>query len=399
MTDVAAVLELLYGARHRYRTVRGVLETWHDPGRLMEAHRRSAERRRGRGYGGSMQMMIATSGEGPAELPSEQREPIRFWCEPPDRVREEARTLGPHEYERVVVRDGTHWWTYSPDWGAMSNVGLSEEQAESFQAGGGEHFSQLLDPAGLLVGLEIAEVEGGAEWLGRPALRVRGRPRAGHEFAHYPGLHMLESAEACDLLVDRERGVVLKVAFFLDDDEFSGSSFTEIAFDEQFPGEVFVFEPPPGEEVRPPDLVRSHGYTLAEAAGAASFTVFKLRDLPEGDWRLHIHYSEKRERPPIPEMVHLAYQRADATEHISLSQRRVREGGFGWSGYRPEGPELEEIERAGRNYTVCKRYPEYDVPASVVFEREGTAIQLSSSEVDEETLLVMAESLEPAKPA
>jgi hypothetical protein len=74
MTDIAAVLELLYGARHRYRTVRGVLESWHDPKRLMEAHRRSAERQRARGYGGSMQITIATSGEGPAELPSEERE-------------------------------------------------------------------------------------------------------------------------------------------------------------------------------------------------------------------------------------------------------------------------------------------------------------------------------------
>lgn len=397
MTDVAAVLELLYGARHRYRTVRGVLETWHDPGRLMEAHRRSAERRRGRGYGGSMQIMIATSGEGPPELPNEQRELIRFWYEPPDRLREEARTLGPHEYERVFVRDGTHWWAYSPDWGAMSNVDLSEEQAESVHAGGGEQFSQLLDPTGLLVGLEIAEVESGDEWLDRPALRVRGRPRVGQELVHYPGLHMLESADACELLVDRERGVVLKVAFFLDDDEFSGSSFTEIAFDEHLPDEVFVFEPPPGEEVRPPDLGRSHRYTLGEVAGAASFTVFKLRDLPKGDWRLHVHYSEKRERPPIPEMVHLAYQRADAAEHVSLSQRPVGEGGFGWGGYRLEGPELEEIERGGRVYTICKRNPEYDVPASVMFEREGTAIQLSSSEVDQETLLVMAESLEPAK--
>jgi len=118
----------------------------------------------------------------------------------------------------------------------MSNVGLSDEQAESFQAGGGEQFSQLLDPTGLLVGLEIAEVEGGVEWLGRPALRVRGRPRIGQELVHFPGLYMLDSAEARELLVDRERGVVLKVALFLDNEEFSGSSFSEIAFDKQFPG-------------------------------------------------------------------------------------------------------------------------------------------------------------------
>src|SRR5918996_3188375 len=105
----------------------------------MEAHRRSAARGRARGYGASMQLEIATSGERPAELPSGQRELIRFWYEPPDRLREEGRTLGPHGHERVVVKDGARWWTYSPD------------------------------------------VESQGEWLGRPALRVRGQPRVGHE--------------------------------------------------------------------------------------------------------------------------------------------------------------------------------------------------------------------------
>lgn len=394
MTDAALVLELLYGARHRYRAVRGVLESWHNPRRLMEAHRRRAARQRGRAY--ASVYMVASSGESPAELPSEQREMIRLWYQPPDRLREEVRTLGPHEHERVVVRDGEHWWTYSPDWGAMSNVGVAAEQADHFHPGGGEQFAALLDPSVFLVALEIDDVEGGRESLGRPALRVRGRPRL-QENIHLPGLHMLDSADACQLLVDRERGVVLKLSLLLEGDQFWGSAFTDIAFDERFPDDIFVFEPPPGEKVRPPDVGRARRYTVAEAAAAASFTVFMLPRLPEGEWHLHVHYSERRERPPLPEMVHLAYHRADATEHISVSQQPPGEGGFGWTGYRPEGPELEEVERNGLRYTVCKRDPEYDVPASVMVEREGTAIQLTSTELDEHALLALAESLVPAE--
>ena len=101
--------------------------------------------------------------------------------------------------------------------------------------------------------------------------------------------------------------------------------------------------------------------------------------------------SEARRRPPIPANVWLVYHRADGRGALSLAQRPAGEGGFGWAGYGP--PELDEVERDSVRYTVCRADPERGSENSLAFEREGTAIQLQSQELELETLLGLAGSL------
>lgn len=53
-----------------------------------------------------------------------------------------------------------------------------------------------------------------------------------------------------ELAVDAERGVILRATSFIDGQEFFVHEVLEIAFDEDFPDDTFVFTPPPGERSR-----------------------------------------------------------------------------------------------------------------------------------------------------
>jgi outer membrane lipoprotein-sorting protein len=384
VTELGELLELLHGARHRFRTARGTVRRRHNWRLMQEAMKRENARR---GRGGSI-VLLQVAGQSGAEPPDVHEELVRFWFEPPGRLREEAEASPPSS-SRTVVLDGELWWMYSPDWGATSNAGLSGEEASHMSAGGGELFRALLDPSGLAGVLEIDRIEADA---GR--LLVRARPRDDlDDYQRHVRLHGDSGADALEFVVDRERGVVLRMTAYLDGRELSVSELEDIVFDEVFPDGTFVFVPPPGEEVRTPELPSQRVYSLEEAAALTGFRVFEIPQLPEGQWRLHVHYSPPRERPPIPANVALMYHRADGRGSLIVSQHKTGEGGFGWPGIHPDGPTLEEIERDGVRYTAARGDPEQGSGSAVTFERDGTAIQLQSQELDVETLLGLAASL------
>jgi outer membrane lipoprotein-sorting protein len=66
-------------------------------------------------------------------------------------------------------------------------------------------------------------------------VHVRAKRRSaerGHDFGPL--------ADELDLIVDRERGVLLRVAVVVvDDEELSAIEITEVTFDEAVPGEIF----------------------------------------------------------------------------------------------------------------------------------------------------------------
>ena len=388
MTELGELLELLYGARNRFTTARGVLLRRHSTRLTMEAMKREqARQKRSRG-GGQFQMMFARGDSSGPEPPDLHQERVRFWWEPPDRLREEIESEAPH-HTRTSVIDGELWWMYSPDWGAISNVDLTDEERLQHGFGGGEGFRQVLDPSGLIGVLEIEgiDVEG-------DRLRVRARPRDDLDgaSAHFQ-LRLAVGADAYELLVDRERGTVLRLAAYLDGEEIAVTEVEDVAFDEDFPEGTFVFVPPPGEDVRAPDAVSHRQYSLEEVVEAAPFRVFAISELPEGRWRLNVHFHERRERPPGPPLVTLFYHRSDGRQTIILSERSADEGGPSWPGIEPQ---LEDVERDGVRYTVSRPEPESGGQYAVAFEREGTAAQLQSGELDIDALLDLAASLERA---
>jgi outer membrane lipoprotein-sorting protein len=387
VSELGDLLELLYGARSSFRTARGVVRRRSSRRLIQEAMRRQNTRRR---RGGTGQMVMFTSSGAAAEEPPDlQEEVTRFWFEPPGRLREETESSAGHAHTKVL--DGDLWWTYMPAWGAMSNALVGEDDTSNMSVGGGESFRALLDPSDLSAVLELQHIEAGDE-----RCLVRARPRDDVDDIHsHMHLRFAFGADSFELEVDRKRGVLLRVAAFLDGEELSVSELEELAFDEDFPEGTFVFVPPPGEEIRPPETGRERRYSLDEVAALAGFSVFEIPELPDGQWRQHVHYSAGRERPPIPASVGLFYSRADGRQTIAANQRRAGEGSFGWAGVYPDGPPIEQHERDGVEYSLLRGDPQQGNGASVTFERAGTAIQLQSQEVDADVLLELAVSLRP----
>lgn len=395
MSELGELLELLYSARHSFRTARGAIRQRYSWRLTQEvAKRENARRRGGAAGGGSLQVMLFSSRrtEGEEPPPDLHEQQTRFWFEPPDRLREESESQ--HSSHTTVI-DGDLWWTYTPEWGSTSNVGLSEEEAaEAGTRGGGESFRQLLDPSALLAVLEIDEIE-----IEGDRLLVRARPRDDlDDFHRHTQLHVSAGADRIDLVVDRERGAVLRIAAYLEGAELSVTELEELAFDETFPDGTFVFVPPAGEEVRPPEIFEHREYSLEEAAELAGFTVFEISELPEGPRRSHVHYSPARERPPMHTNVGLFYHLAGSRGSLIVSQHKAGEGGgFGWPGIHPDGPPVEELERDGMRYSILRGDPEEGYGSAVTFERDGTAIQLQAPELDADTLLDLAASLRPVE--
>jgi outer membrane lipoprotein-sorting protein len=392
MAELADLLELLYGARGRVRTARGVVCYRQSMSRMHEAHRREMERvNRGRGGRAStMQIAFASKAGAAEELPDLYEERQRFWWEPPDKLREETEATRPRRNHTTVL-NGELWWTYSPEWGATSNVDLDEAERVNHGAGGGERFKPLLDPSPLIPLLDFGAI---SEAGGR--LRVRARPRDDLEAPPNWHLHGVGGADEVELEIERDTGIVRRMRATLNGEELWLSELEAIVLNEEFPDDTFVFVPPPGEEVLPPETTQRRHYTLEEAAAEAPFPVFLIPELPEGDWRLLVNYHAPRRRPLMPAHVWLIYTRPDARATISLAQRPAGGGGFGWSGYGP--PPLEVVKRDDITYTISRADPEQGRQHTVAFERDGTSLQLQSSEVDVETLLALAVSLEKVEP-
>jgi hypothetical protein len=277
------------------------------------------------------------------------------------------------------VRDGGRWWRYDPRSGAMSN-----EQEPEVGAGVGQQLEQLLDPVDLLAGLELT-ILGETELLGRRAFDVRAaaRPLAHHFFHRMP---FGEDELRC--LVDRERGVLLRKAFLCGGEELSSSEFLELVFDEPISPERFVLTLPPGEEfVSPLAHHAIRDVSVEEAARRASFPVWVVPKLPEGQWRIMVTYVQPSARPPVHEMVHVNYIRDDAQQHLSLAQSGAE---LGWTGY----GEPETIVHGDTSYQVSRgERGAFGPPTTLSFQRPGTHLQLSSQDLELELLLDLADSL------
>ncbi len=100
----------------------------------------------------------------------------------------------------------------------------------------------LLDPAFLLASHEF-EPGADVQYLGREALPVRAVPRKGKEVARDP--FFWGGADDYELLVDKERGVLLRYAARLREQEVAIAAVEHVVFDAPIPDDVFAFNPPP----------------------------------------------------------------------------------------------------------------------------------------------------------
>jgi outer membrane lipoprotein-sorting protein len=232
VSELGDFLELMQGARSHFRSARALVRQWQRVGLRRRAFERWAEEE------GATLYAAARDPRGPTET-AEAR--TRLWVESWSRFREEHE--GDLGGARVGIRDGQQWWMYSPDVGAITNEG--DPLRES---GIGQLAEQMLDPAPLLAILDF-ELRPEAEVAARRAFRAVGLPR--RRLRRLPGPGLPEGADEHELLVDAERGALLRIASRVDGQEFAVTEMIEVTFDETFPPETFVFVPPPGEDLRP----------------------------------------------------------------------------------------------------------------------------------------------------
>ena len=205
MSDLEA---LLAGAPDRVRTLRAVLREWSDPAATRAAVERAAP-------GGGAHM----PGGEPRQLES------HHWFAAPDRVREERGGA-------VTIRHGDAWWMEDPDFGVLSNAGDPAQTTT-----GGELIRSWIAPGVILPSVTLTQT-GTGQVAGRAALHVRAVPSDGPGAA--VDLSFLGTyAEAWELDVDAERGVLLGTAALSGDSRFQAVTALEIAFDEELGDDRF----------------------------------------------------------------------------------------------------------------------------------------------------------------
>lgn len=362
VSDLGNLLELIHSAPDRWRSVRLTVREWHHHARGAEAFERWTRRSQG---GASMRMISSRSGE-PAE---ECTTTYRLWWESPERFREE---MGTTDVRHTLVCDGERWWTASPDWGVLSSETEGGSQQQSALA-------HLVAP-GRLLGVVRLEPAGEDQLAGRRVITAQGTPLPGDDGAGFVIHRLGAGAERIDLAFDAERGVVLCAVALLDGEPFHSLEVTDIAFDERFPPETFVYTPTPGEETASP--WRPERVTLDEAARRAPFTLLVPERVPEG-WRLHLTWMDGRERPPIPATAHLFYSSEEGAYGAQLREHATGEPREEWLAYERRG----DVELADAGENVQPRH-------HVRTERDGTLVELSGE--DPELLLTLAAELVPA---
>ena len=295
MGELAGLFELMQGAPESFRTLRARLRRWSDHAvrdRALERYSEQLERRQG---GGSIHMILS-GGDGQEEKrPAVSEELTRLWLEPPDRVRVEVDG----EYPRTRVRNGNKAWVRMGEWGTL------EQEVEGAEGEIGEQRA-LLNSLALASGLAF-ELLGQAVVAGREGTRVRATPRDSGEPVGF-GLGAA-GADEFELVVDGERGIVLRSEARLVGEPFEIVEFGEIVFDQPLDGSLFVYTPEAGETVRSVEemtLDLQYDLTLEQAAARASFPLFVPAEVGP-TMSMDVHYMAGRERPPISENVTVFY--------------------------------------------------------------------------------------------
>ncbi|MBA3365251.1 MAG: hypothetical protein H0U03_05625 [Actinobacteria bacterium] len=254
MSELGDVLELMHGAHGRVETLRATIREWRHLARSHRAFEREVKESGATGYA----FVAVGADEAEDELRSKVSESIlRLWLEGRSRIREEREsTRGVLVGPELAIKDGELWWVYSPEYGAMSNVDDPE-----VGSGVGQETEHLLDPSRLLAGADFT-VLGRTTCAGREALRVLARPRKQEHLWPPPGLPF--GADEHELLVDAERGILLRTATRIEGRDLEIVEMLEVAFDETFPPDTFA--PPPGEEIRSPGRHLSERLSVEDAS-------------------------------------------------------------------------------------------------------------------------------------
>jgi hypothetical protein len=369
VSELGDLLELLYGARGRWSSVRLTVRDWSHNERSRAAFERRIETMERRGGTSSRVSFYAP---GSSDPPETSEHVTRIWIDG-DRSRVESdREQGP----TAVVHDGGTWWLTTP------HQNLTNAGDANHHAGRGDDVEQMLDPSALSAAFELVP-GAGREVAGREGIAVRAIPRDVDH--HLPFFWQLLGADEIELVVDRERGVVLRTESRLAGEPYQVREIVEIAFDDEFPDELFRIELPPGESFEPAGGRRAKHLTLDQAARLASFPLF-VPARPGPGWRLE-HAVYLSEGALEAEIVHLNYTHETRAHQFQLAESTEAHP---WLG----SDELRTVERDGVVMKVLDPGEEdFPMPRHVLIEREGTHVNVMSQELPLDDLIDIAASL------
>ncbi len=230
--EIGEVVSLMYDARHSFDTVRMSSRRWRP-----------------------------VPGQPSFAKALEPKWIEHVWADGHARFRDETTSL---QGTQVNVVNGGVWWRLRWFGDVFTNAPL-ETIDESANASVGSHRSAAyypdaeyavissyhLDPSWLISRMWLTVVER-VRHLGREAIRLRGEPVHPEKPVadlSLPEIDLWEFADAYDLLIDAERGVLLKITSLRGGMELETREVTAIEFDGEIADDVFEPPVPPGATV------------------------------------------------------------------------------------------------------------------------------------------------------
>jgi hypothetical protein len=219
------LIHLMQTARTRYLSLEAQIRNWSRPDLIAESWRRQAARRpRG-------STVVSHFGE---DVPESEANAAaiggievlsRIWVERPDRWREE--TISPSRDARF--RNGREAWIEQPD-GTLLREEYPDIDIQPAET--------VWDPALLIAELWLDPLAR-TVLLGREAIEVRARPRptfrpGGEHFL------MVDEADEYELTIDRERGLVLRLASLIHGEVMTLLEVSELHLDRPLDSELFI---------------------------------------------------------------------------------------------------------------------------------------------------------------
>ena len=372
MSDLAELLELMHTSVRRWHTIRASGWEWRHPARSRLAWERLIPPDRSR----SVAFVGRSRGQPEPEV---VRESWRLWLARPDKVRTEFAVEN-NTVTAVIVGDA--WWSWSASREVTTNQG---DPHHSHGRGPGDG---LIDPSSILPAVELV-LTGSANFIGRSVLKVLATPTPIDDndeessdwrlATHYLG----GGADEYALVVDAERGVLLRSEARIGDKPFRIIEMETVAFDEEI-GED-VFSPPTDSVIEPAWVPRA--VSLDQLPREVPFTVFVPEHPPFGVEEVDIHPPDHRYG--IPEQIHIAF----ASNFFGEDDRQF------WLVESAEPlPERDAVEWREGNAVRFGEDLDIDPPLRIVqLERLGTHIEVRSYYLEMEELLDLARSLVPLR--
>jgi outer membrane lipoprotein-sorting protein len=370
VSELGDLLELMHTSEERWRWLRAEGRESRHAGLNLEAFMRAVERRRSGSVG------VLANSHRKVDEPEESERRWRLWMEGANRVRAEF-ALGHGDMVTAVV-DGSTWWSWSRAMGAQTNEGR-----EDSETGVGPGIA-LVRPAALLPAVDF-EVRGRATKLGRSAYAVRAIPSPSNDVEELDLPHALGSgADEYELLVDAERGVLLRTEARLRGRPFLILEMDDVAFDEEISADMFRLVPPAGETFETLPISRS--LLLEELPAAVAFTVVVPERAPD-DAEVHATIERALPRYGVPEYADITYQtfpRETPPTFVAIRQS---------AGPVPESNETDWKDLGG--FRIGRDRHTSPPTIRIRLETLGTHVELSSRNLSVDELLDMGRSLVP----